>query len=90
MACPICDHTMQDLGIKDISHNIYWCPRCGTLKTVNKFNSISMTFWSKRIIEAARLSKAEQNVIQSSVVKVDYHVNQRDMSEIMISMDKIN
>lgn len=27
MACPICDHTMQNVGIK-----VFWCPRCGTVK----------------------------------------------------------
>lgn len=27
MACPTCDHTMHD-----ICHQVYWCPRCGTVK----------------------------------------------------------
>lgn len=28
MACPTCDHTMQKC-----TDNVYWCPRCGTLKS---------------------------------------------------------
>lgn len=28
MVCPTCDHTMQS-----ISSGIFWCPRCGMLKT---------------------------------------------------------
>jgi tRNA(Ile2) C34 agmatinyltransferase TiaS len=28
MACPTCSHTMHGLG-----HDIFWCPRCGTLRT---------------------------------------------------------
>lgn len=28
MSCPTCDHTMQRLA-----GHVFWCPRCGTLKT---------------------------------------------------------
>ena len=27
MACPACDHSMQN-----IAENMFWCPRCGTIK----------------------------------------------------------
>lgn len=30
MACPTCDHTMQNLGADD--RRIFWCPRCGTIR----------------------------------------------------------
>lgn len=30
MACPACDHTMQRLAPE-----VYWCPRCGTIKTAS-------------------------------------------------------
>lgn len=33
MSCPTCDHTMQKIGV-GIGKDIYWCPRCGTLKTL--------------------------------------------------------
>ncbi len=29
MSCPTCDHTMQRVG-----QGVFWCPRCGTLRTV--------------------------------------------------------
>ena len=31
MPCPTCDHTMHNLGVE--SQRIFWCPRCGTIKT---------------------------------------------------------
>lgn len=33
MSCPNCDHTMQGIT-SNTSGRIFWCPRCGTLKTV--------------------------------------------------------
>jgi hypothetical protein len=30
MSCPVCNHTMQNLGVPD--QRIFWCPRCGTLR----------------------------------------------------------
>lgn len=35
MACPSCDHTMQNIGIvnPEVQTPLYWCPRCGTLKS---------------------------------------------------------
>lgn len=30
MACPSCDHTMQNLGLNE--RRIFWCPRCGTIR----------------------------------------------------------
>ncbi len=32
MACDTCSHTMQNLGVE--GQRIFWCPRCGSLKTV--------------------------------------------------------
>jgi len=29
MACPTCDHTLQNINAKP---PIFWCPRCGTIK----------------------------------------------------------
>lgn len=34
MPCPTCDHTMQSFGVLvENGARIYWCPRCGTVKT---------------------------------------------------------
>lgn len=31
MACPTCDHTMRSVG--GVGYVVFWCPRCGTIKT---------------------------------------------------------
>ena len=33
MPCPLCDHTLQNLGLDDPDRRTFWCPRCGTLQT---------------------------------------------------------
>ena len=33
MSCPTCDHTMQNLGLAQSGARVFWCPRCGSLKT---------------------------------------------------------
>ena len=33
MACPTCDHTMQNVGAE--GQRIFWCPRCGTLSNLS-------------------------------------------------------
>lgn len=32
MPCPTCDHTMHNIGTAGVA-GVFWCPRCGTLKT---------------------------------------------------------
>jgi hypothetical protein len=32
MACPTCEHTMQNLGVPEARY--FWCPRCGTVRSV--------------------------------------------------------
>ena len=31
MACPTCDHTMYGV-LRNENKQVYWCPRCGTLR----------------------------------------------------------
>lgn len=33
MSCPTCDHTMHNLGLSNGGARVFWCPRCGSLKT---------------------------------------------------------
>lgn len=60
MPCPTCDHTMQNLGVE--SERKFWCPRCGTIKTVAG---------EREEIEAPALvqhvAKAEDFTIRTSV-----------------------
>lgn len=39
MACPNCDHTMQHVANTSC---IFWCPRCGTLKEIDKCQSTKL------------------------------------------------
>lgn len=31
MPCPVCDQTMQGLGVVESGDRLFWCPTCGTL-----------------------------------------------------------
>lgn len=31
MACPTCDHTMQNVGTSPVGRPLFWCGRCGTV-----------------------------------------------------------
>ncbi len=35
MACPVCDHTMQKISD---GPRVFWCPRCGSLRTLRGEN----------------------------------------------------
>lgn len=51
MACPTCDHTMQNLGVN--GQKIFWCNRCGTIKTViGDYEEIEEPIWIQDIIYA--------------------------------------
>ena len=51
MACEMCDHTMQNLGMSQSLARVFWCPRCGSLKTINSdgFTEIKQPMLCKRI-----------------------------------------
>ena len=56
MACNNCDHTMQNTG-ENGGRQVYWCPRCGTLKTqggVPEYETPTNShLWPVRDIKAA-------------------------------------
>lgn len=48
MACPTCDHTMQNVGA--VNDRIFWCPRCGTLRTcTGDHKDDEVTYFMRRI-----------------------------------------
>jgi Zn-finger nucleic acid-binding protein len=50
MACPVCSHTMQSLGLE--AERVFWCPRCGTLKmTRGDHESIEAPWWMKLAVQ---------------------------------------
>ncbi len=68
MACPTCDHTMQNLGVN--GQKIFWCNRCGTIKTVcGDYEEIEETIWIRNIIYAAdldtRFNQSAQNIVKA-------------------------
>jgi hypothetical protein len=52
MPCPLCDHTLQNLGLDTAGRRTFWCPRCGTLKTVDDDGSeyISSPYMATRLL----------------------------------------
>lgn len=52
MPCPLCGHTMHNLGV--VNAGKFWCPRCGSIKTVDLhgWEDISFPRWSKMLDEA--------------------------------------
>lgn len=56
MACPVCDHTMQNIGVQ--SGRMFWCPRCGTLKAESSDGAHSkaeMPIWVRTIVREAHV-----------------------------------
>ena len=70
MACPTCDHTMQNLGVN--GQKIFWCNRCGTIKTVTvDFEEFEEPIWIRNIITKANLD-TRFNSISSTVVTAKF------------------
>lgn len=52
MACPVCNHTMQNIGAT--GQRIFWCPRCGTLKTESaSYSEHEVPRWIRILKEAS-------------------------------------
>ena len=50
MPCPLCNHTMQNLGLATSGSRTFWCPRCGTLKTESgDFSELEIPRWTKML-----------------------------------------
>lgn len=76
MACPVCDHKMQNLGVHE--QRIFWCPRCGTLKMEDRgHRAIERTLWVRHIVSAAKMSRAVLNCSQHTSVKCMFAVDQQ-------------
>ena len=44
MPCPVCNHTMQNLGLETDARRVFWCPRCGCVKTLTR-QSAGLADW---------------------------------------------
>jgi len=53
MACPVCEHTMHNVGVMPEPYTkvpLFWCARCGTLKA----NVVSQQDESPMLVKHAR------------------------------------
>ena len=67
MACPVCNHTMQNLGSPE--RRIFWCARCGTLKEyTGDFSRVEMPLHLQHVVEASGLKAQPKH--SSSVASV--------------------
>jgi len=77
MACPICQHTMENLGSP--SRRIWWCPRCGTLKEeTGETGQVVLPIWLRNILESCDLAPRALGQSQCSGVRVTFIVRQVD------------
>ena len=54
MACEVCDSTVQNLGLATSGARVFWCPRCGSLKTESEnFSETEKPSLVKRIEDLA-------------------------------------
>ena len=56
MACPVCTHTMQAVSLRP---QVFWCSRCGTLRTRGIEQIDSAPFWIARDQNALAIIKGE-------------------------------
>lgn len=54
MPCSICNHTVQNLGVAD--RRVFWCSRCGTVKTVDDDHENVSVPWLVDRVKAAHLA----------------------------------
>jgi len=66
MACPTCDHTIQNVAFFD-SHSIYHCPRCGTMKDADPKRPLTVVpKLVERVIEfRGTLTDNDQRIIDN-------------------------
>jgi hypothetical protein len=77
MSCPVCNHTMQNLGSPE--RRIFWCQRCGTLKEyTGDFSRVEMPLNLQHVLTAANLEKWKKNQSQHTQVSAAFFVHQFD------------
>jgi hypothetical protein len=61
MACPVCQRTMQNLGVE--GQRKFWCPSCGTLKTVSgDYENVESPRWT-RLVSAHDFEELRRDVL---------------------------
>ena len=89
MACPTCDHTMQNLGVEN--QKIFWCPRCGTLKTISPsgdYEENSETIFTKKLmsIGICHLKHPIDGKSQEILIQADFLLKQNNLEKPLITL----
>lgn len=83
--CPVCRHTMQNLGVA--GQRIFWCPRCGTLREyTGDFARVEQPLWILGVLRAAALCPKRQGTIQGRHVESSFKIEQRDLEEPRVEL----
>ena len=79
MACPICSHTMQSIGISNADdRRVFWCMRCGTLKTELPDSEVEVLIDDPLWIGGHHFSHAEVLAIVKRELKMVEHIKRLD------------
>ncbi len=68
MACPVCEHTMHNVGVMPEPYTkvpLFWCPRCGTLKgnvVTEENESPSIVRWACSLLEDVSIPECRESV----------------------------
>ena len=87
MSCPTCDHTMQNLC--GPGRQLFWCPRCGTLKEIlgGGIESIEMPHDLNYIADASRLESLGPSV--GTWVHCNYEVKITKGQPTMVRLNSV-
>lgn len=79
MPCPVCDRTMQNVGAT--TDRIFWCPTCGTLRTVSgDHTKDEPPSFIRRVIDMSVLSR-------NSAVTAAYTFRETETGSVIADMD---
>jgi hypothetical protein len=87
MACPVCDHTMQNLGVT--GKRLFWCPRCGSLKEeIMEGSFVESPIWVRNIIDAAHVG-GMPSISYHSNIPVRFIVESTPKTKLKVSLLEI-
>ena len=87
MACPVCDHTMQNLGVP--GERKFWCPRCGTLKEeIMEGALVESPIWIRNIVQSAHVGGLT-SISYHSVIPVRFTVESTPKTKLKVSLLEI-
>ncbi len=87
MSCQTCDHTMQK--VNDGAPRVFWCPRCGTIKTEFCDNVGDAQFNEPRIVQrTATLTEAIRDYLPGYSDPVAQREAQKPIDAALAAVDE--